>query len=171
MQSTNCVQIEQQKTLTQQAQQVKQAQTKLNKVHTDQEKRVAALERSANTAERDACTIEASLDLVNAAIAAVNAQLATGIAWTDLERLIEEERAAGAPLAQLIVGLQLDEGRATLLLDDLGDQGEGETGERTLRKGRTKRRIAVDLSANAYTNAKCALLYFPCLLLLSSVHA
>jgi hypothetical protein len=56
------VQIEQQKVLTQQAQHVKQAQCRLNKVHTDQGKRVAALKSATNAAERNAFTPKAILD-------------------------------------------------------------------------------------------------------------
>ena len=62
--------------------------------------------------------IEANLDAVNGVIAALNAQLATGMAWSDIERLIDDERRKGAPLAALIASLNLSEGRATLLLDD-----------------------------------------------------
>jgi hypothetical protein len=167
------VQIEQQKVLTQQAQHVKQAQSKLNKVHTDQENRVAALERAANIAERNACTLEANLNAVNAAIAAVNAQLASGIAWRDLVRLLEEQRAAGAPLAQLIAGLKLDEGRATLLLEDHGDESDEEEGggQGHIRKGPLLRRIEVDLSANAYINAMSGLPHFPLCSLLAVLYS
>ena len=165
-----CVQIESQKVMTAQAAQARQAHGRVAKVRADQEGRVAALARAAADAERAARALEANLDQVNAALAAINAQLASGMSWPDLERLIADERAAGAPLAMLVAALALEEGRATLLLDEGAGEGEGggEEGDATApapappRRAR-KLRVQVDLSLNAHTNAKCALvLCDPC---------
>lgn len=121
--------------------------------------------------------IEANLDAVNAAIAAVNGHLATGMAWPDLERLLADERARGAPLARLIASLDLPASRATLLLDDWlalddsdedddgGDRGSssGEEGGGGHAPQAPRLRVGVDLTVNAYTNAKCATLPGPLL--------
>lgn len=154
-----CAQIESQKMMTAQAAQARQAQGRVAKVRADQEGRVAALARAAADAERAARALEANLDAVNAALAAINAQLASGMAWPDLERLIADERTAGAPLAMLVAALALEEGRATLLLEEGAGEGEeaGEEGDAPPRARRARKlRVQVDLSLNAHSNAKCA---------------
>jgi hypothetical protein len=148
--------------------------------------------------------IEANLDAVNGVIAALNAQIATGMSWAEIGRLIDDERAKGAPLAQLIASLNLAEGTATLLLNDwlavdsdessrsdagsdsdtaspdaskgasaTASEAQASTASNSEREGSAKRatgakqngkggmqraprvRIQIDLSVNAYTNAKC----------------
>ena len=158
--------------------------------------------------------IEANLDAVNGVIAALNAQIATGMSWAEIGRLIDDERAKGAPLAELIASLNLAEGTATLLLDDWlavdsddessesdagsdsdtasaldgaaerssdasmgagasASKAEASTASNSEREGSAKSatgakqngkggmqraprvRIQIDLSVNAYTNAKC----------------
>ena len=84
----------------QQAAQEKQAETRLDKVRSDQQQRVTLLQKQAQSAEDNALAIEANIELVDACIAAVNSQLAVGVTWTDLERLIADEKAAG-PLPSL----------------------------------------------------------------------
>jgi hypothetical protein len=162
-------QIEQQKGIAQRATAANQAQNRVHKVRADHEQRVMALEKAAAAAERCARVIEANLDAVNNVIAALNAQLATGMAWQDLERLIADERGRGAPLAMMIAGLRLEENQATLLLDDwLGveervgeeERGRGSDDESGKEGGVLTRvpkvRAQVDLTMNAYSNAKCA---------------
>ena len=56
----------------------------------------AILQKLAESSEQCALAIEANVDAVDAAIAAVNAQLAMGMDWHELDRLIADERAAGA---------------------------------------------------------------------------
>lgn len=149
MNNNTCLQSEEQKGVAQRAAAAKQALSRVHKVQADHEQRVAALEKAADKAEKTASVIEANLDAVNAAIAAINAQLATGMAWADVERLIEDERAKGAPVATMIAGVKFDEGRATLLLDDWAAAGGDAAKAPRLR-------VEIDLSVNAHTNAKCA---------------
>ena len=162
--------------------------------------------------------IEANLDAVNGVIAALNAQIATGMSWAEIGRLIDDERAKGAPLAQLIASLNLAEGTATLLLNDwlavdsdessrsdagsdsdtasapddaaerspdaskgasaTASEAQASTASNSEREGSAKRatgakqngkggmqraprvRVQIDLSVNAYTNAKCVYIAF-----------
>lgn len=63
--------------------------------------RTKGLERAATSAEASGSLIEANAGQVDACIVAINSQLATGISWNELERLLEEERSRGAPIAQV----------------------------------------------------------------------
>ena len=76
-------------------------------------------------------------------------RVCAGMAWSDLERLIDDERAKGAPIATMIAAVRLAEGRATLLLRDPCVEDSDVAACRRLR-------VNVDLSVNAHSNAKCA---------------
>ena len=95
------VQIESQKEVTQQAAAEAQARSRVEKVKNDLVERTRGLERAAAAAEVSGSLIEANAAQVDACIMAINSQLATGIAWNELERLLEEERSRGAPVAQV----------------------------------------------------------------------
>eukprot|EP00892_Ulva_mutabilis_P008831 jgi/Ulvmu1/631/UM010_0001.1 len=120
--------IESQRQVQQQAAAEAQARGRVAKVQTDLEQRTAALERHVVATGEAGRLIEAHADAVDAAILAINGQLATGMDWTDIERLLEEEKARGAPIACMIESLALAESRATLLLRD-GGGGGGESGD------------------------------------------
>ena len=74
---------------------------KLDRLRHDQHRRVDVLASGATEAERRALAIERNLDDVDAALRAVNAALAGGLDWDQLRRMIDEERAAGNPIAQV----------------------------------------------------------------------
>lgn len=48
----------------------------------------------------------------------------SGIAWTDIARMVKEEKKAGNPLANLIYKLSLDKSAVTLILDGAIDDDE-----------------------------------------------
>jgi hypothetical protein len=113
-----------QRAAQQQAAAEAQARGRVAKVRNDLAERTGALERAAAAAEASGSLIELHAAAVDAAIVALNGQLATGIAWHELERLLEEERTRGAPVACMIASLDLANSRATLLLPDAdGDSG------------------------------------------------
>jgi hypothetical protein len=95
------VQIESQKQVQQQAAAEAQARRCVDKVRNDLLERSNGLKRAAAAAEASGSLIEANAAQVDACIVAINSQLCTGIAWSDLERLLEEERSKGAPIAQV----------------------------------------------------------------------
>ena len=99
--TTYCVQIEAQRDAQQQAAAQAQARGRVDKVRKDLAERTRALERTAAAREAAGSLIEAHAAQVDACIVAVNSQLATGIAWAELERLLEDERSRGAPVAQV----------------------------------------------------------------------
>jgi hypothetical protein len=107
----------------------------------------------------------------------VPAGLARASMMQDIERLIEDERAKGAPLATMIASLDLANSSATLLLDDwlaldddsdTGDSDDGESDDggasnataaaapKRASKRAPRVRVDIDLTVNAYTNAECA---------------
>jgi hypothetical protein len=48
----------------------------------------------------------------------------SGIAWTDIARMVKEEKKAGNPLANLIYKLNLDKNSVTLILDANANEEE-----------------------------------------------
>lgn len=95
------MQIESQKQAQQQAAAEAQARGRVDKVRNDLEERTKGLDRAAAAAQACGSLIEAHAAQVDACIVAINGQLATGISWTELERLLEDERSKGAPIAQV----------------------------------------------------------------------
>ena len=95
------MQIESQKQAQQQAAAEAQARSRVDKVRNDLEERTKGLDRAATAAQACGSLIEAHAMQVDACIVAINSQLATGISWTELERLLEDERSKGAPIAQV----------------------------------------------------------------------
>ncbi|KAH7291813.1 hypothetical protein KP509_29G036400 [Ceratopteris richardii] len=137
----------------QKAEQLRKAQEdsalqKLSKIRKDQESRVEVLKLEVDHSVTLAELIEYNLDDVDSAILAVRSALATGMNWSDLNRMIKEERKAGNPVASIIHSLQLEKNQLTLLLcNNLDDMDEE---ERT--KPATK--VEVDLSLSAHANAR-----------------
>lgn len=97
------MQIESQRQVQQQAAAEAQARSRVAKVQTDLEQRTAALERQAAAAGEAGRLIEAHADAVDAAILAVNGQLATGMAWTELERCGSAAPPLGLALKLLVL--------------------------------------------------------------------
>ncbi|CAG9466235.1 unnamed protein product [Pedinophyceae sp. YPF-701] len=119
--------------------------SRLEKIKADQAARARALEAEAAMAEKRAVLVEANLEKVDAAINAVNEALAAGMDWRDLERMVEDERKAGNPVAALISKLDLDRNRITLLLpdwDEVDEEGVAPAGPP----------VDVDLSVGAFAN-------------------
>lgn len=121
---------------------------KLDKIRKDQENRVQALKKEVDHSVTLAELIEYNLEDVDAAILAVRSALATGMNWSDLIRMIKEERKAGNPIASIIHGLQLEKDQITLLLcNNLDDMDEEE-------KTKPATKVEVDLSLSAHANAR-----------------
>ncbi|MCO5552035.1 hypothetical protein L7F22_005544 [Adiantum nelumboides] len=121
---------------------------KLNKIRKDQENRVEALKKEVDHSVTLAELIEYNLEEVDAAILAVRSALATGMNWSDLSRMVKEERKAGNPIASIIHSLQLEKDQITLLLcNNLDDMDEEE-------KTKPATKVEVDLSLSAHANAR-----------------
>ena len=116
------------------------------------------------------------MDAVDAALAAVNAFLASGQSWDEIERVVDEERRAGNPVAGLIRSLDLANGAVTVGLTNRLDAGSDESSDDDARAekketcvastspprgddGRRRRKkesvaVTLDLSLSAYANAR-----------------
>ena len=75
---------------------------KADKVKKDQERRAADLLREEAREETRSTLIEYNLEKVDAVIAAVNALLRSGQSWDEIERIVDDERRAGNPVARLV---------------------------------------------------------------------
>ena len=80
---------------------------KADKVKKDQERRAADLLREEAREETRATLIEYNLEKVDAVIAAVNSLLRSGQSWDEIERIVDDERRAGNPVARLVRKLDL----------------------------------------------------------------
>jgi hypothetical protein len=61
---------------------------------------------------------------VQAIIDILHVMSSSGIAWTDIARMVKEEKKAGNPLANLIYKLNLDKNSVTLILDANANEEE-----------------------------------------------
>eukprot|EP00873_Tetraselmis_striata_P034994 jgi/Tetstr1/455258/TSEL_042096.t1 len=158
--------IDQQKAEQAQAAHERAALARLDKVKSDQTKRVAALEAEAEAQERRALLIHLNLEAVEGAIAAVNGALAAGMDWGELEAMIRAEKRAGNPVASIIGSLALDRNKVTLMLaepqaessessEDDSDDGDAgaEVAPRPRKRSPRPVGVEVDLSLSAHANA------------------
>ena len=106
------------------------ASKKAEKIKQDQTRRAEELERDLEREETKAVLIEYNLEVVDNVLGAVNALLATGQSWDDISRVIEDEKRAGNPVAQLVRKLDLGGDSVTVgLVNHLDDTEEGEEEE------------------------------------------
>ena len=125
----------------------KTALSKKDKVRIDHEKRIHALQHAQESSLHIAHLIESNMNEVDAAIEAVASLVASGMDWAEVATVVKEERKKGNPVAELILSLNLEQNRMTLLLSvNLDDASEEE-----LSKPASK--VGVDLSMSALANA------------------
>jgi hypothetical protein len=74
----------------------------------------------------------------------------SGIAWTDIARMVKEEKKAGNPLANLIYKLNLDKNSVTLILDANANEEE----ENAYANFDPVVKVDVDLHISAQMNIK-----------------
>ena len=94
------------------------AQKKLEAIRKQHKERIENLSREIDTAEQKAIVLQSHLDKVDAAIESVQEGLAAGISWKDLGEMIEMEKDAGNPVAELIHSLKLQKNTIALSLFD-----------------------------------------------------
>lgn len=94
------------------------AQKKLEAIRKQHKERIENLSREIDTAEQKAIVLQSHLDKVDAAIESVQEGLAAGISWKDLGEMIEMEKDAGNPVAELIHSLKLQKNTIDLSLFD-----------------------------------------------------
>jgi len=119
---------------------------KLAKVKADQTKRIVALEKKEEDCLVQAQLIQENLDDVEKALMIIRSAIANSMDWTDLARIIKEEKKNGDEIAQLIHKLNLEQGRITLLLS--GKEEEETDEDQTL----PARLVGLDINLSAYAN-------------------
>ena len=79
--------------------------------------------------------------------------LSSGISWTDINRMIKEERKAGNPLANLIYKINFDKQQVSLILDGCDeDEGDGtriQVSDHLLSNFDPVMRVEIDLTISA----------------------
>ncbi len=93
----------------------------MGRIREDQEKRISGLQREQDLSEFKANLLQSYASETQAIIDILHVMQSSGIAWTDIARMIKEEKKAGNPLANLIHKLNLEKNQVTLLLDAAND--------------------------------------------------
>ncbi|GJD12845.1 Nuclear export mediator factor Nemf [Galdieria sulphuraria] len=89
---------------------------KVDSLRKDLERRIDELERAKEENFKIAEAIELNADEVDKAIWVVRAMIANGVAWDELDKMLEEEKEKGNPVAETIHSLHLDRNEITLML-------------------------------------------------------
>jgi predicted ribosome quality control (RQC) complex YloA/Tae2 family protein len=130
-----------------------QALKKFDKLKKDQENRLKVLERDAEKEAQRAELISRNVEDVEKVLNAVNDALASGMAWDDLESMINEEKRRGNPVAKFISTLDLKNNQVTIKLTPKEDVEVDETtGEEVVVKKYKPIDIPLDLSLSAFAN-------------------
>ena len=125
---------------------------KLDKVRQSFEKQLATLTQQQERDRHSAQLIEANTAAADAAIASINVEVARGTDWTELQRILKDERDKGNPIARMIVALDLHTNTVTLALS----QSMAHVRAEWVDSGREEDRVEeveLDLSQSAYNNA------------------
>lgn len=94
----------------------------MNRIRDDQEKRISGLQREQDLSEFKAVLLQQYAFEVQAIIDILQVMQSSGIAWTDITRMVKEEQKSGNPLANLIYKLNLDKNTVTLILDAANEE-------------------------------------------------
>ena len=125
---------------------------KLDKVRQSFEKQLATLTQQQEHDRHRAQLIEVNTSAVDAAIASVNVEVARGTDWTELQRILKDERDRGNPIARMIVALDLPTNTVTLALS----QSMAHVRAGWVDEGREEdavEEVELDLGQSAYNNA------------------
>jgi hypothetical protein len=89
---------------------------------------------------------------VQAIIDILQVMVNSGISWTDITRMVKDEKKNGNPLANIIHKLYLEKNQVTLLLDAVNE----ESGENIMDENITNfdpvMKVDIDLNLNAQMN-------------------
>ncbi|VEU36224.1 unnamed protein product [Pseudo-nitzschia multistriata] len=141
-----------QKRILRAEQQQSQAESRLEKIRLDQEKRVASLIEQQESLLEEAQLVEIHADMVEKALQVVNSALDSGMDWEQLEDLVElEARQNNNPVAKLIYKLDLENERMVLRLlrEDAMYDIDGDENDNTRFQN-----VTVSLLDTAHGNAK-----------------
>jgi predicted ribosome quality control (RQC) complex YloA/Tae2 family protein len=118
------------------------AAKKLLRIRQGHQEQLEALTQAQRLAYNKGAVVEANAAAVDAAALVIRSALEHGIDWLELGKLVEAESAAGNPVASLIAGMDLAQGRITLRLRD-EEQAEAARLQRAQR--RRERLVALGL--------------------------
>ena len=138
--------IESQKINVQKNAQASVVSTKLVKVKKDQSNRIKALESKEEECTRKALLIQDNVDDVEKAILIIRSAIANSMDWSELGRIIKEEKKNGDRIAEIIYQLKLETNHVTLLLSNIPYDADEEelTGEPEI--------VEIDISLSAHAN-------------------
>ena len=135
---------------------------KVDAVRKDHMRRVAALEKKTLERARAAELVAMNAWVVDRAISIIRQAVDSGMDWEALGRLLQRERDMGDDVAQLVVGLKLDDNKITLRLhEEIGevasasdDCSESDDAEESRHTKLRPLNVDVDISLSAHANAR-----------------
>ena len=125
---------------------------KLDKVRSSFDAQLSVLQQQAERDRASAQLVESNTAAVDAAIASINVEVARGTDWTELQRILKDERDKGNPIARMIVALDLHTNTVTLALS----HSMAHVRPGWVDSGREDDRVTeveLDLGQSAYNNA------------------
>eukprot|EP01064_Diplonema_japonicum_P035856 TRINITY_DN7880_c0_g4_i1.p1 TRINITY_DN7880_c0_g4~~TRINITY_DN7880_c0_g4_i1.p1 ORF type:complete len:1058 (+),score=267.93 TRINITY_DN7880_c0_g4_i1:169-3342(+) len=124
----------------------KAALTKVEKAIANHKRRIEELEKEQNKNLIKAQLIESNADDVEAALAIIRSAVGRAVDWTELSRIIREQKRIGNPIASIIHELKLEKNKVALLLtlpEEEDDDGNSEVHV-----------VEVDIGLSAHANAR-----------------
>ena len=82
--------------------------------------------------------------------------ISSGIGWTDIKRMVKEERKANNPFANLIYGIDFEKNQVSLMLDAVDEEDENglQIDDQFVNNFDQVMRVELDLSISAQLNIK-----------------
>ncbi|KAJ3320168.1 vacuolar membrane-associated protein iml1 [Boothiomyces sp. JEL0866] len=132
---------------------------KLEAVRQNNLNQIKTFQMSQEDKQLKAAVIEMNLEIVDSAIQTVCSFVASGMDWIDLKELINDEKAKGNPLAEIIADLKLAVGLITLELpnpniDSDSSDDDSDISGAAVPNRNGKIRIDVDIYQTAFANAR-----------------
>eukprot|EP01059_Diplonema_ambulator_P031599 TRINITY_DN585_c0_g1_i11.p1 TRINITY_DN585_c0_g1~~TRINITY_DN585_c0_g1_i11.p1 ORF type:complete len:858 (+),score=327.18 TRINITY_DN585_c0_g1_i11:105-2678(+) len=123
----------------------KAALTKVEKALANHRRRIEELEKEQNVNLDKALLIETHIDDVEAALSIIRSAVGRAVDWTELARIVKEQKRLGNPIASIIHELKLEKNKVSLLLQhpDVDEDGNSEVHV-----------VDVDISLSAHANAR-----------------
>mmetsp|Transcript_25334 Transcript_25334/g.55540 ORF Transcript_25334/g.55540 Transcript_25334/m.55540 type:complete len:1150 (-) Transcript_25334:172-3621(-) len=141
-------QLEENKAQEVKAQHAQSVFAKVEKIKTDQGRRIGILEAEQQVSERQANLIETHVGLVDLALAMLNAMIASQVDWGDMWREVKRQQRLGHPIAQHIHSLDLEHNQFRFLLGSQPDDADDLDAD----DDRPMEVVTLDLSLSAQKN-------------------
>lgn len=129
---------------------------KMHRIQDDQEKRIQGLQREQDLSDFKAMLLQKYVFEAQAIIDILSVMISSGIGWTDIRRMVKEERKKNNQFASLIYEINFEKNLVSIILDavDEADENSMQIDDHYLSNFDQVMRVDVDLSISAQLNIK-----------------